>query len=87
MFYIGNHRDVFKGVQVPLGLIFEDFVHFLKKLSIIGQSILWIWLESSKELKNHGFPSVKIIVLKLHQKMCKNQYFPCFEPKINNHLS
>ena len=26
----------------PLGLIFEDFVHFL---SNFGQSILWIWLE------------------------------------------
>ena len=41
----------------------------------------------SKEPKNHSFTSVETIVVKLHWKMCENQYFPCFEPIINNHLS
>ena len=35
--------------------------------------------------QNHS--SVEAIVVKLQWKMCENQYFPCFEPWINNHLS
>ena len=34
----------------------------------------------SKELKNHSFTSAETNVVKLKQKMCENQYFPCFEP-------
>ena len=33
----------------------------------------------SKELKNHRFTLVETIVVKLQWKMCKNQYFSCFE--------
>ena len=34
----------------------------------------------SKELENYSFTSAETIVVKLQWKMCKNQYFPCFEP-------
>ena len=34
----------------------------------------------SKELKITVLTSVEATVVKLQQKMCENQYFPCFEP-------
>ena len=38
-----------------MGFIFEDFVHFLTKLSNFGQSILWIWSEMFKETQKSQF--------------------------------
>ena len=64
----------------PLGLIFEDFVYFLKNKATLDKVSYGSGQNYSKELKNHSFTSVETIVVKLQWKICENQYFPCFEP-------
>ena len=57
---------VVKGGTAPLGLIFEDFVHFLKKKKAISDKVSYgSGQKCSKELKNHSFTSVDTIVVKL----------------------
>ena len=70
----------------PLDHIFEDFVYFLQKQSDVGQGFHWIRLEMFQGTqesqfyfsRNHGF--------EVTVKMCESQYFPCFDPQINNYL-
>ena len=55
-----------------MGLIFEDFVHFLKKQSNFGQSILGIWLEMFKGTqKNHSSTSVETLLCSYSKKCVK----------------
>ena len=49
----------------PLHLIFEDFVHFIKKESNFGQSIQWILLEMFFGTQKSQFFSVETMGVKL----------------------
>ena len=61
----------------PLSLIFEHFVHFLKKYSNLDKVSYGSGQKYSKELKSYtGFFKERPLLW----KMCENQYFPCFEP-------
>ena len=49
-----------------MGLIFEDFVHFLKKSKATSDKVSYgSGQKYSKKLKNHSFTSVETIVVKL----------------------
>ena len=76
-----------KGVLHPWTLFLKTLCIFSKNKATSGKISYGSGQKCSKELKNHSFTSVETIVVKLQWKMCENQYFPCFEPLINNHLS
>ena len=55
-----------KGVQHPLGFIFEALCIFQKKNKATLDKVSYGFGQKySKELKNHSFTSVEIIVVKL----------------------
>ena len=77
------HRDninVFKGVLHLWTLFLKTLCIFSKNKATSDKVSYGSGQKCSKELKNHSFTSVETIVVKLQWKMCKNQYFPCFEP-------
>ena len=76
-----------KGVLHPWALFLKILWIFSKNKATSDNVSYGFGQKCSKELKNHSFTSVETIVVKLQWKMCENQYFPCFEPQINNHLS
>ena len=76
-----------KGVLHPWALFLKILCIFSKNKVTSDKASYGSGQKCSKELKNHSFTSVEIIVVKLQWKMCENQYFPCFEPQINNHLN
>ena len=56
---------------MPLDLIFKDFVPFLKKIKpFLDKVSNGSSQKCSKELKNHSFPSVETIVVKLQWTKC-----------------
>ena len=69
-----------KGVLHPWALFLKTLCIFSKKKATSDKVSYRSGEKCSKELKNQSFTSVKTIVVKLQWKMCKNQYFPCFEP-------
>ena len=76
-----------KGSFKPLKGVLHLWALFLKTLCIFSKNKATSEKVSygsgqkcSKELENYSFTSVETIVVKLQWKMCKNQYFPCFEP-------
>ena len=70
----------FKGVLHPWTLFLKTLCIFSKKKATSDKVSYGSGQKCSKELKNHSFTSVETIGVKLEWKMCKNQYFPCFEP-------
>ena len=70
----------FKGVLHPWTLFLKTLCIFSKNKATSDKLSYGSGQKCSKELKNHSFTSVETIVVKLQWKMCKNQYFPCFEP-------
>ena len=72
------------GVAAPLCLIFEDFVHFLKKERKQQQQQLWTKFPT--DLVRNVLRNSKITVLlqerpllwSYSKKMCENQYFTMF---------
>ena len=70
----------FKGVLHPWALFLKTLCIFSKNNANLDKVSYGSGQKCSKELKNHSFTSVETIVVKLQWKMCKNQYFPCFEP-------
>ena len=69
-----------KGVLHLWALFLKTLCIFSKNKTTLDKVSYGSGQKSSKELKNHSFTSVEAIVVKLQQKMCKNQYFPSFEP-------
>ena len=69
-----------KGVLYPWALFLKILCIFSKNKVTSDKASYGFGQKCSKELKNHSFTSVEIIVVKLQWKMCENQYFPCFEP-------
>ena len=69
-----------KGVLHPWALFLKTLCIFSKNKAISDKVSYGYGQKCSKELKNHSFTSVEIIVVKLKWKMCENQYFPCFVP-------
>ena len=65
----------------PWALFLKTLCIFLKNKATLDQVSYGSGQKCSKELKNHNFPSVETIVVKLQSKMCKNQYFPCLNHK------
>ena len=60
------HELHISGATVPLGLILEDFVHFLKKNKATWEKISYgFGQKCSKELKNRSFTSVETTFVKL----------------------
>ena len=76
-----------KGVLHLWALFLKTLCIFSKNKATSDKVSYGSGQKCSKELENYSFTSVETIVVKLQWKMCKNQYFPCFEPLINNHLS
>ena len=76
----GLHYLVFKGLLHPWALFLKILCIFSKNKVTSDKASYGSGQKCSKELKNHSFTSVEIIVVKLQWKMCENQYFPCFEP-------
>ena len=70
----------FKRVLHPWVLFLKTLYIFSKNKANLDKVSYGSAQKCSKELKNHSFTSVEAIVVKLQQKMCQNQYFPCFEP-------
>ena len=70
----------FKGVLHPWALFLKTLCIFSKNKVTSDKLSYGSGQKYSKELKNHSFTSVETIVVKLQWKMCKNQYFSCFEP-------
>ena len=74
-----NFLNFFKGGTVPLGIIFEDFVHFLKKINATLDKVSYgSGQKCSKELKNYSFTSAETIVVNLQWKMCEKSIFSMF---------
>ena len=71
---------LFKGVLHPRALFLKTLCIFSKNKATSNKVSYGSDQKCSKELKNHSFTSVETIVVKLQWKICKNQYFPCFEP-------
>ena len=69
-----------KGVLHPWALFLKTLCIFSKNKATSDKVSYGSGQKCSKELKSHSFTSVETIVVKLQWKMCKNQYFPCFEP-------
>ena len=82
-----KHMEAFKGVLHLWALFLKTLCIFSQNKATSDKVFYGSGQKCSKELKNHSFNSVETIVVKLQWKMCENQYFPCFEPQINNHLS
>ena len=59
----------------PWTLFLKTLCIFLKNRATLDKVFYGSGQKCSKELKNHSFPSVETIVVKLQSKMCKNQYF------------
>ena len=74
-----RHKYV-KGVLHPWALFLKTLCIFSKNKATLDKVSYGSGQKYSKELKNHSFTSAEAIVVKLQWKMCKNQYFPCFEP-------
>ena len=72
--------DTFKGVLHLWALFLKTLCIFSKNKPNLDKVSYGSGQKCSTELKNHSFTSVEAIVVKLQQKMCENQYFPCFEP-------
>ena len=70
----------FKGVLHLWALFLKTLCIFSKNKATSDKAPYGSGQKCSKELKNHSFTSVETIVVKLQWKMCKNQYFPYFEP-------
>ena len=73
-------RGVIKGVLHPWALFLKTLCIFSKNKATLDKVSYGSGQKYSKEVKNHSFTSAEAIVVKLQWKMCKNQYFPCFEP-------
>ena len=71
---------IIKGVLHPWALFLKTLCIFSKNKATSDKVSYGSGQKCSKELKNHSFTSVETIVVKLQWKMCKNQYFSCFEP-------
>ena len=71
---------IFKGVLHLWALFLKTSCIFSKNKATSDKAPYGSGQKCSKELKNHSFTSVETIVVKLQWKMCKNQYFPYFEP-------
>ena len=69
-----------KGVLHLWALFLKTLCIFSKNKPNLDKVSYGSGQKCSTELKNYSFTSVEAIVVKLQQKMCKNQYFPCFEP-------
>ena len=76
----GTKKCEFIGLQHPLALSCKTLYIFSKNKVTLDKVSYGSGQKYSKELKNHSFTSVETIVVALQWKMCKNQYFPCFEP-------
>ena len=70
---------ILKGVLHPWALFLKTLRIFSKNKATSDKEFYGSGQKCSKELKNHSFTLVETIVVKLQWKMCKNQYFPCFE--------
>ena len=70
----------FKGVLHLWALFLKTFCIFSKNKAILDKETFGSGQKCSKEFTNHSFTSVEVIVVKLQWKMCRNQYFTCFEP-------
>ena len=70
----------FKGVLHPWALFLKTLCIFSKNKATSDKVPYGSGQKCSKELKNHSFTSVETTFVKLQWKMCKNQYFRCFEP-------
>ena len=75
-----KNLDLFKGVLHLWALFLKTLCIFSKNKANLDKVSYGSSQKYSKELKNHSFISVEATVVKLQQKMCENQYFPCFEP-------
>ena len=71
---------VFKGVLHLWALFLKTLCIFSKNKATLDKVSYGSGQKWSEELENYSFTSVETIVVKLQWKMCKNQYFPCFEP-------
>ena len=69
----------FKGELHPWALFLKTLCIFSKNKATLDKVSYGSGQKCSKELKNHSCTSVKDIVVKFQWKMCKNQYFTCFE--------
>ena len=69
-----------KGVLHPWALFLKTLCIFSKNKATSYKVSHGSGQKRSKELKNHSFTFVETTVMKLHWKMCENQYFSCFEP-------
>ena len=95
MWNLGQYREnwyfvnkcLIKGVLHLWALFLKTLCIFSQNKATSDKVFYGSGQKCSKELKNHSFTSVETIVVKLQWKMCENQYFPCFEPQINNHWS
>ena len=68
-----------KGLLHPWALFLKTFCIFSNNKVTLDKVPYGSGQKCSKELKNHSCTSVEAIVVKLQCKMCKNQYFTCFE--------
>ena len=75
-----SYATTFKGELHLWALFLKTLCIFSKNKATLDKVSYGSGQKSSKELKNHSFTSVEAIVVKLQRKMCKNQYFPSFEP-------
>ena len=69
-----------KGVLHTWALFLKTLCIFSKNKATLDKVSHGSGQKCFKELKNHSFTLVKVIVVKLQWNMCENQYFPCFEP-------
>ena len=72
--------NTLKGVLHLWALFLKTLCIFSKNKATSDKVSYGSGQKCSKELENYSFTSVETIVVKLQWKMCKNQYFPCFEP-------
>ena len=78
--FYAQHILFLKGVLHPWALFLKTLCIFSKNKATLDKVSYGSGQKCSKEVKNHSFTSAEAIVVKLQWKMCKNQYFPCFEP-------
>ena len=71
---------VLRGYCTPGPYFWRLCVFSLKKYSNFGQCILSIWSEMFKGNQKSQFYFSRDHCCKVTVKMCKNQYFQCFEP-------
>ena len=69
-----------KEVLHPWALFLKTLCIFSKNKATLDKVSYGSGQKCSKVVKNHSFTSAEAIFVKLQWKMCKNQYFPCFEP-------